>query len=140
MTNDLRYALRTLRAAPGFSAVAILTLALAVVGVYGVMAYTVAQRTREIGIRLALGGQAADVARLIVAGGLRLAVLGLGMGLVAALALGRFVSALLFNVSPTDPASFAAASVALIAVALAATYLPARRAMRVDPMQALRQE
>jgi putative ABC transport system permease protein len=122
------------------SAFAAVAMILAVVGVYGVMSYSVALRTREIGVRIALGGQASDIAGLIVRQGMRVALTGLAIGLVSALALGRVMTGLLFGVTATDPLTFAAAGVVLAAVALAACYLPARRAMRIDPVTALRNE
>jgi putative ABC transport system permease protein len=104
------------------------------------MSYSVALRTREIGVRIALGGQARDIAGLIVRQGIRVALTGLAIGLVSALALGRVMSGLLFGVKATDPVTFAAAGILLATVALAACYLPARRAMRIDPIAALRNE
>ncbi len=117
-----------------------LALILAAIGIYGVMAYTVALRTQEIGIRIALGAQRQDVLRLILGQGARIAFLGVAIGLAAAAALARLLSSLLFSVSATDPLTFAAVAVLLVAVALLACYIPARRALRVDPIIALRYE
>jgi putative ABC transport system permease protein len=121
-------------------AFAMVALALAVVGIYGVMAYAVTERTNEIGIRVALGAQTRDVLRLILGEGVRLALLGAVMGIVASLALTRYMSHLLFGISPRDPETFVLIPFGLCAVALLACYLPAHRALRVDPMVALRYE
>jgi ABC-type antimicrobial peptide transport system permease subunit len=115
-------------------------LLLAAIGVYGLMAYSVEQRTQEIGIRLALGAQAARVRTMIVGEGMLLAFIGVALGLGAALWLTRFITALLFGVTPRDPAVFVAVSALLVAVGFAAVWLPARLASRVDPMSALRVE
>ena len=117
-----------------------LALLLAAIGTFGVMSYSVAQRTHEIGIRVALGAQRDQVLRLIVGQGLLLALIGTAAGLAGAFALTRYLRTLLFNVSPTDWLTFTTVPIVLCAVALAASYLPARRAMQVDPMQALRYE
>jgi len=115
-------------------------LVLAAVGLYGAIAYSVAERTQEMGIRIALGADTGDILRMIVGQGLALALAGLVIGAVAALALTRLMSGLLFQVSAADPASFAAGALLFAVVAALASYLPARRATRVDPTEALRYE
>ena len=115
-----------------------LALILSTIGIYGVIAYLVAGRTREIGIRMALGADRRAVARLVLRGAVKLALLGVLIGLVSAVALTRLMANMLYGVSPIDPLTYLAISVLLLLVALAASYIPARRAMRVDPVIALR--
>ncbi len=121
-------------------AFAVLSLALAAVGLFGVLSYIVAQRTQEIGIRVALGAQKSDVLRLVVGQGMIPVSIGMGIGIVAALGVTRLLSSLLYGVEPTDPLTFASVLLILASVAALATYLPARRAAKVDPMVALRYE
>jgi ABC-type antimicrobial peptide transport system permease subunit len=115
-------------------------LLLACLGIYGVTAHAVARRTREIGIRMALGGAPRDVLRLVVGQGMRLAVVGLGLGIAAALASTRLMNKLLFGIRPNDPVTFVTITLLLVGVALVATWIPARRAIRTDPTTALRTE
>ncbi len=119
---------------------ALLALLLAVIGVYGVIAYSSSQRTHEFGVRIALGADRRDILNLVVRQGFKLALLGVSSGVAGALLLTRFLSGLLYEVSPHDPLTFAGVATLLMLVALAAIYIPARRAMRVDPMVALRYE
>ncbi len=120
-----------------FGAVA---LVVALQGIYALLSHSVAERRRELGLRMALGAEGRDLLRLVVGRGVRLTLAGLAVGMVASIALGRAVSGLLFGVTPTDPATFVGVALVLAAVALLSSYLPARRAARVDPMAALRQE
>jgi len=115
-------------------------LFLAALGIYGVLAYLVRQRARELSVRMALGAQRADVVRLVVARSMTIVGVGALAGLAAAVALTRVMSSLLFGVSTTDPTTFVAVTGVLVLVALAASYLPARRAASLDPMQLLREE
>jgi len=115
-------------------------LALACLGIYGVLSFAVVQRTREIGLRLALGAQRHDVLTLVIGGGLKLALFGSVLGLAGAFAATRLVSSLLFGVTPADPLTFLGVSLLLLRVAVLASWLPARRATKVDPMEALRYE
>lgn len=115
-------------------------LVLAAVGLYGVVAFFVTHRTQEIGIRMAIGAQRSDVLRLVLGEGTRLAAFGVVIGIVVSFAITRLLSSLLFGISATDPFTFAGVAVLLSLVALAAAYIPARRAMRVDPVTALRYE
>jgi putative ABC transport system permease protein len=116
---------------------AALALLLAAIGIYGVIAQSVSQRTHEIGIRMALGAQARDVLKLIVRQGMSLTLIGIGVGLAGAFAFTRLLASLLFGVGPTDPTTFVWIPVLLAAVSFLACYLPARRAARLDPIKAL---
>ena len=127
-------------AARVFTAFALVGLLLAALGLYGLVSYAVGRRTREIGVRVALGARPLDVARLVLDEGLRPAVLGVALGLAGVLAGARLLSSLLFGVRPTDGLTLAAASAILIALAALASALPARRALRVQPSVALREE
>jgi putative ABC transport system permease protein len=117
-----------------------LALALAAIGIYGIIAYAVTQRTHEIGVRLALGAQRRDVLRMIVGQGMAMTAAGTAVGMVSALLAARLMSSLLFGVSAADPVTFTAIPILLAAVAFVACYVPARRATRVDPLVALRTE
>jgi putative ABC transport system permease protein len=121
-------------------AFASMALAMALIGLYGVISYAVTQRTQELGVRMALGAQPAEILRLVLGQGMKLAGLGAAVGLVASLAISRLLRNELFQVSAFDPLTFASMAAALVAAALLASYIPARRATRVDPMVALRYE
>ena len=123
-----------------FGLFAAIAVVLAAMGIYGVISYAVAERTQEIGIRVALGARAVDVMNLVLRGGLKLALIGIAIGLAGAFALTRLMKSVLFGVTPTDAVTFASVSVGVIAVALLACYIPARRATKVDPLVALRYE
>jgi putative ABC transport system permease protein len=117
-----------------------IALVLAAVGIFGVMAYSVTQRTRELGLRMALGASRGQVLQLVLAHGVRLTLVGVGIGLAATFLLTRYVSSLLFNVPAYDPMTLVGVAAALIVISLCACYLPARRATLVDPIVALREE
>jgi ABC-type antimicrobial peptide transport system permease subunit len=117
-----------------------LALILGAVGLYGVLSYVVAERTREIGVRMALGATSTQVRRMVVAQGSRVVVVGIAIGVAAALAATRALGSLLFGVAPVDPATFVAMSAVMIVIGLLASYLPARRASSIDPIESLRSE
>jgi putative ABC transport system permease protein len=117
-----------------------LALLLAAIGIYSVLAYSVRRRMREIGVRMALGAQRGDILRMILGQGTRLALTGTAIGIAVALGLTRLIASQLFGVTATDPVTFLSVAVLIVLVALAACYIPARRAMRVDPVTALRYE
>ena len=117
-----------------------LAMALAAIGIYGVLSYTVSQRTAEIGVRMALGAGPRQILKLIVGEGMALALVGAGVGLVFALVAGRLVRSFMFNVSAADPLALGGAALVLISIALLACWVPARRAVKIDPNRALRQE
>jgi ABC-type antimicrobial peptide transport system permease subunit len=117
-----------------------LGLLLAIIGVYGVISYSVVQQTHEIGVRMALGAQRRDILHMILREGMLLAITGIAIGIGGALALTRVLRSMLFEIEPTDPATFVGVAIFLTIAALAACYIPARRAMKVDPMVALRHE
>ena len=119
---------------------AAMAMILAAVGLYGVIAYAVTQRTNELGVRMALGAQKSDVLKLVVGHGAQLAAIGIAIGLLLALGLMRVISQLLFGVNATDPLTFAGTAIAILLVTLGASYLPALRAIKVDPLVALRYE
>jgi putative ABC transport system permease protein len=139
--TNLSYAYWGPRLAAGMATgFGLLALLLATMGLYSLMTYATEQRTREIGIRMALGAQAGAVLRMVVWRGLRLTIVGTALGLATAFSLTRVMKNLLFNVSATDPATFATIALLLVGVALIASYIPARRATKVDPLLALRHE
>jgi predicted lysophospholipase L1 biosynthesis ABC-type transport system permease subunit len=141
MEERLAAALRAERdSAKVFGFFAVVALILAGVGVYGVASYAVAQRTKEIGVRLALGAGRSDINMLVLTGALGPTLLGVGWGLLATVGVGPLLATMLYGVAPLDPTTFVVSAIALVGVALGATYLPARRAARVNPVEALRAE
>jgi predicted permease len=141
LAEHMRFALFTQRAvAVLVGTLGMLGLFLAAVGLYGVVSFTMSQRTHEIGVRMALGAERGDIFQLVLGRGLRLALIGVGIGLAAALGLSRFLAGLLYGVSSADPFTFISVALLLVMISLLACYLPARRATRVDPIVALRYE
>ena len=141
LTEHMRLALFPARvAATVLGVFGFIALMLAAIGIYGVTSYSVAQRTREIGIRMALGAQLGDVLKLIITQGVKLTVLGVSLGLISAYLATRAITSVLYGVSATDPLTFVSVSLLLATVALLACYWPARRATKVDPLVALRYE
>jgi ABC-type antimicrobial peptide transport system permease subunit len=138
LRTDITFALRTLRRSPLFTLVAVVILA--AVGLYAVVAAAVRQRTREFGIRLALGASPSTLGRAVVREALAVAIVGTGAGLVGALALSRAVRSLVFEVSPSDPATLGIVALLLLVVSVIASHSPARHAARTDPLQALRMD
>jgi ABC-type antimicrobial peptide transport system permease subunit len=119
---------------------ALLALLLASIGIYGVLSYMVGQRSKEIGVRMALGAQKFDVLRMVLKDGARMTLAGIVLGLVGALGLTRLMGSMLYGIKPTDPLTFISVAAVLAAIAMLACYVPARRAMKVDPMEALRHQ
>jgi len=123
-----------------FVTFAMLALVLGIIGIYGVLSFLVSRRTREVGIRLALGAQRIDILWLVMKEGVRFALIGVSLGLISGLALSRILASELYGVSPADPATFLATAVMMSVITLLACYIPTRRAMRVDPIVALQYE
>ncbi len=141
MRNRLEFQIAELALAPlAASVLGLFALGLATVGMFGFFGYIVRQRTREIGIRIALGARSGEIIRLVVAGSSRPLIVGLGVGLLGAFAASHLLRSALYGVNPLDPITYGAAALLLTAAALAASYLPARRAARVNPTQALREQ
>jgi ABC-type antimicrobial peptide transport system permease subunit len=141
LTEHMRFALFPSRVAAAVLGVfGLVALLLSAIGIYGITSYTVAQRTHEIGIRLALGAQLSDVLRLVLSHGLKLTLIGAALGIIGAYLATRAITSVLYGVSATDPFTFVFVSLLLVGVALLASYVPSRRATRVDPLVALRNE